>query len=207
MAAPTAHIFKDYLPTLLRMIATWFGPTGCNFLVVVFSLSYITKTIGIPNQTAFTLLMISNVFGVVATVAGGMFADRYGRKPALYLGSIVSLAMTLVFFPILNTGSIPLILAALIVFVSALSFDLGVMILFFGEPFPTSVRYSGAAVTYTVANAIAGGGTPFIAGWLIHVTGGATWPVSAYCALLLLMTVILLHWAPETKGVDLEKGA
>ena len=81
------------------------GPAAIFYLIVVFSLSYITKTLALPKQTGFLLLMGANVCAIAGALAGGMLSDRIGRRKALAIGSIATLAMLFVYFPILDTKS------------------------------------------------------------------------------------------------------
>ena len=52
----------------------------------------------------------------------------------------------------------------------------GTLASFLSEIFPTKVRYSGFAFSFNVANAVFGGTAPFIATWLIHMTGNKMAP-------------------------------
>jgi MHS family proline/betaine transporter-like MFS transporter len=44
------------------------------------------------------------------------------------------------------------------------------------ELFPTPVRYTGFALSFNMANALLGGTAPFVATWLIAVTGSNAAP-------------------------------
>ena len=43
----------------------WAAPATCFYVVNVFSLNYLTNTVGLPSQTAFLSLMTGNVFAVL----------------------------------------------------------------------------------------------------------------------------------------------
>src|ERR1044071_4686090 len=74
--------------TVLRWMLFFCGPAAIFYLIVVFSLSYITKTLALPKQTGFLLLMGANVCAIAGALAGGMLSDRIGRRRALAVGSV-----------------------------------------------------------------------------------------------------------------------
>ncbi|HEX3759114.1 MAG TPA: MFS transporter [Kofleriaceae bacterium] len=191
--------------TVLRWMLFFCGPAAIFYLIVVFSLSYITKTLGMARQSGFSLLMAANVCAIVGALAGGMLSDRIGRVRALAIGSIATLVMLLVYFPILDTRQFVPMLAAMGVFLGFTQFQSGIQPVAFAEAFPTNVRYSGSALAYTGANLIAGSPMPALAVWLLAVCGGSPWGIVAVCIAFNLMSLIAIVTAPETLGTDLHR--
>ena len=70
------------------------------------------------------------------------------------------------------------------------------------ELFPTRLRYSGASIAYQATSIVAGSLAPIIALSLYKASGG-TGMVAAYVIGGLLLTLIAVIAAPETRGVDL----
>src|SRR5690606_882771 len=70
------------------------------------------------------------------------------------------------------------------------------------EMLKASVRYSGIALGNNVTNMCLGGTAPFIATWLIDVTGKSLAQAGyfAFCALLPICAVFFIE---ETKGIEL----
>ena len=66
-----------------------------------------------------------------------------------------------------------------------------------------SVRYSGLALGNNVTNMFLGGTAPFIATYLISLTGNSLAPAGyfVFCAVITLVTVFFIK---ETKGVELQ---
>src|SRR4029079_5574860 len=98
VSGPLREVCRRHGRTVLRWMLFFCGPAAIFYLIVVFSLSYITKTLALPKQTGFLLLMAANVCAMVGALAGGMLSDRIGRTRALAIGSIATLAMLFVYF-------------------------------------------------------------------------------------------------------------
>ncbi|CAE6764588.1 Fosfomycin resistance protein AbaF [Paraburkholderia haematera] len=181
----------------------------CNrimfYLIVVFSLSYVTKTLGVPKQTGVLLLMGANVCAIVGALAGGMLSDRIGRKKALAIGSTGTLLMLFVYFQILDTKSFVPMLTAMGFFLGFTQFQSGIQPVAFAEAFPTNVRYSGSALAYTGANLVAGGPMPVLAVWLFALCNGSPWAVVTVCVTFNVISLIAILTAPETLGIDMNR--
>jgi MFS family permease len=204
-ASPLRDVLRLHARIVVRWTVFFCGPAAIFYLIVVFSLSYITKTLELPRQTGFLLLMGANVCAIAGALAGGMLSDRIGRRKALAIGSVATLAMLFVYFPILDTRSFAPMLAAMGCFLGFTQFQSGIQPVAFAEAFPTQVRYSGSALAYTGANLIAGGPMPVLAVWLFTATGGSPWGIVAVCVVYNLLSLIAIATAPETRGVDLDR--
>lgn len=73
------------------------------------------------------------------------------------------------------------------------------------EVFPTRVRYTASGVTYNVAYALFGGTAPYIATWLIDVTGNPLSP-AIYLTIIAVGAFIATTLMPETAGRQLGAG-
>ncbi|HEX3475059.1 MAG TPA: MFS transporter [Kofleriaceae bacterium] len=202
---PLRDAFRLHGRTVLRWMVFFCGPAAIFYLIVVFSLSYVTKTLALPRQTGFLLLMGANVCAIAGALAGGMLSDRIGRTRALAIGSIATLVMLFVYFPILETRSFVPMLAAMGVFLGFTQFQSGIQPVAFAEAFPTNVRYSGSALAYTGANLVAGSPMPVLAVWLLSICDGSPWGIIAVCVAFNVLSLIAIVTAPETRGVDLDR--
>jgi MFS transporter, MHS family, shikimate and dehydroshikimate transport protein len=72
---------------------------------------------------------------------------------------------------------------------------------YFSELFGSSVRYSGASVSYQLSSVVTGGLAPFIATALLASWGSHA--VAAYMMLLAAITVVATWLAPETYRADI----
>jgi MFS family permease len=198
-------VFLTHPKTIIRLILFWAAPASTYYVVTVFSISYLTKTIGFQSQTAFFCLMAANVVAMLTTVAGGAASDKFGRKPPLIVTSIIMIIIGLVYFPVISTGNVFLVFLAMAIFAGSIQAQSGILPAFFAEHFPTSVRYSGSAAAYTGANLLFAAPTPFFAAWLMQKSGGQVWILTLSCMIVLIVSFIALMMSPETRDNDLTK--
>lgn len=205
VGSPLRDVLRLHWRTVLRWMVFFCGPAAIFYLIVVFSLSYITKTLALPKQTGFLLLMGANVCAIVGALAGGMLSDRIGRTRALAIGSIATLVMLFVYFRILDTRSFVPMLVAMGLFLGFTQFQSGIQPVAFAEAFPTNVRYSGSALAYTGANLVAGSPMPVLAVWLLAICDGSPWGVVAVCVAFNVASLIAIVTGPETLGIDMNR--
>jgi MFS family permease len=203
VSRPLRDVFRLHGRTVLRWMLFFCGPAAIFYLIVVFSLSYITKTLALPKQTGFLLLMGANVCAILGALAGGTLSDKIGRRKALAIGSIATLVMLFVYFRILDTKSFVPMLVAMGLFLGFTQFQSGIQPVAFAEAFPTNVRYSGSALAYTGANLVAGSPMPVLAVWLLSIGNGSPWGVVAVCVAFNVISLIAILTAPETLGIDM----
>ena len=202
---PLVKAFALYPGTILRLLVIWCAPTACFYVITVFSLSYLTKNLGLHSQSAFLCLMGANVIAIGTVIVGGAVSDRIGRKPMMLIASVLTMAIALSYFALLDTKNWYLIFFAMAVFIGSLQIQSGVQPAFFAEPFPTNVRYSGSAAAYTGANLLMGGPTPFICAWLLQHANGQTWVITVFCAVVIGASMIAILASPETRHLDIKR--
>jgi len=206
-ANPLGIVFKFHWRTALRLTLFFCGPAALFYLIVVFSLSYLTKNLGVPKQTGFMLLMVANVCAIVGALAGGYLSDRIGRKRALLIGSFCTLICCLIYFPILNQHSVAMTMAVMGAFLGFTQFQSGIQPVWFAESFPTEARYTGSALSYSGANLLTGGPMPIVAVALLNAFHGSPWAIVAVCGSLNLLSFLMIATSRETKGTALERSA
>jgi MFS family permease len=205
VGSPLRDVLRLHWRPLLRWTLFFCGPAATFYLIVVYSLSYLTRNLEIPKQTGFMLLMGANLCAMVGSLAGGWLSDRIGRKKALALGSAVTLAILLVYFPILGTKSFWPIFAAMGIYLGFTQWQSGIQPVAFAEAFPTNVRYTGSALAYSLANLITGGPMPIIAVWLVITFHGSPWGVVGYVGAINVISLIAILSGPETRGIDMNR--
>jgi MFS family permease len=205
VGSPLRDAVRLHWKTILRLMFFFCGPAAIFYLIVVFSLSYVTKNLGVPKQTAFMLLMGANICAIAGALFGGMLSDRIGRRKALAIGSTVTLLVLFVYFQVLATTSFWPMMLIMGLFLGFTQFQSGIQPVWFAEAFPTNVRYSGSALAYTGANLLTGGPMPILAVWLVSVFDGSPWPVVAVCVALNLLSLAMILTGPETRGIDMNR--
>lgn len=201
---PLRTVIKYHWKTALRLTLFFCGPAALFYLIVVFSLSYLTRHLGVPKQTGFMFLMVANACAILGALAGGYLSDRIGRKRALLIGSFCTLACCLVYFPILNQNSTVMTMTVMGAFLGFTQFQSGIQPVWFAESFPTQARYTGSALSYSGANLLTGGPMPIVAVALLDAFHGSPWAIVAVCGSLNLLSFLMIAISRETRGTALE---
>jgi len=76
----------------------------------------------------------------------------------------------------------------------------GITGVFIAELFPARVRYSGISLGYQMAGMLGGAFAPFVATGLLQWSGGTSWPVATYLAVMSLITLISVCLATTGSG-------
>ena len=202
---PKTSVLRDHGSMILRLMLFWAAPASIFWIVAVFSLGWMTKTVGVPAQTAFLCLMGANLVAVGTTFLGGIASDRFGRKPTLIVLTILMLIWSALFFSIIGTGNPVLIVLAMAAFAGTIQAQSGILPAFFAEPFPTSVRYAGSAFAYTGANLLFAGPAPFFAAWLLERSGGQVSVLTVMCLVLSAISFLSLLTIPESSHLSLKR--
>lgn len=138
----------------------------------------------------------SGMFAYVFMVFGmGHISDKFGRKKVLIGACVAFIVLTVPAFLILNTSqSWPVLLVELAMCATLTAND-GTLSSYLTETFPTSVRFTGFAFSFNLANAIFGGTASFIATVLIALTGSSIAPAwyMVGVAAIALVAMILSH--------------
>lgn len=205
VSSPLRDAFRLHWRTILRMMLFFCGPTAMFYLAVVFTLGYLTNTLGIAKQTGFTLLMIANACAVAGSILGGLLSDRIGRKRTLLMASAATLVIMMVYFPLLGTKDFATMAIAMGLFMGFTQVQTGIQPVAFAEAFPTNVRYSASALAFTGASLFAGGPIPIVATWLLELGHGSPWALVALVATLNVLSFCMIALGPETAGIDMNR--
>lgn len=181
------------------------------FLTTVFSLQYATTQH--PWQTAplfnkidyLSMLMGAIVFMAIASPISAWLSDRIGRRPIFLIGGVATMAIGYYFGDLINSTDI----TTAAIFLSSALFIMGILwtplAAFLPEIFPTNVRYTGAAISFSFGGILGGSLTPYAAASMVRDFGtmGTTyigWFLMLSCGLSMLAVVLL----PETHKQELE---
>ncbi len=199
---PIVIAMRDYRRSLLLAMGMRVAENGLFYIYTVFVLSYGPAALGVSRTTMLWGVTLAALAGLVAIPSFGALSDRVGRRPVYLFGAVFSLVYALPFFWLLETGSPPVIWAAIVIGVAiGHNAMYGPQAAYFSELFGAAVRYSGASLSYQLASVVAGGLAPFIATALLAKWG--TGAVAGYMMLLAGITVFATYAAPETQRGDL----
>jgi MFS family permease len=197
--ALAAYPGKTFFSILLRV-----GENTVYYVIVVFSITYLTVHARLPSQTVMFIMFIANIFQFFSMLFGGYLSDRIGRKACIALGYAGLLVWAFLYFPGLDSGSNVHILGVICMglFFQALCY--GPQAAYFSEIFPTSMRYAGASFCYQIATIVAGSIAPLVATLLLRDYGG-TGPIVTYLAGTVVLSLLALAVLSETRNVSLHE--
>lgn len=165
----TWEVTKAILLGIGRLMG-W-SAAGYTFLVVI--PSYLQSSLNATFQQALIATVLANVGFAVTIIPAGALSDRIGRRPVMLVGTglIVLLA-----WPLLNLLQDPaasLTVKGIGVFIAGAVVGLiaGPGPAMLSEMFPTTVRYTGLGLAYSLSNAVFSGSAGLIITALIKSTG------------------------------------
>ncbi|PKW16083.1 MHS family proline/betaine transporter-like MFS transporter [Saccharopolyspora spinosa] len=196
-SAPVREALRSHGLTMTKL-GLFICTTALSFyMFTTYMTTYLKVTAG--HDASMTLL--SNVLALMFAAAlcplVGRFSDRFGRRVTMFTASGLLVVGGLPAFLLAgNSGLAPAVFGQLLLALGAVSCNVVTAVLLV-ELFPTRVRYTASALTYNLAYAVFGGTAPFIATFLIEVTGDPLAP-AYYLAVASLVALVAASTLPET---------
>ena len=171
---PVVEVLRRNTKTVLLAAGTYVGISTSGYIVLVYYISYATGVLRVPLPTVLTLLLIAAVLFAISVVVSARWADRLGRHRVLLWGNAGLVVASAVFFPLIDTRSVPMIALALGSTLLVQGVYIGTQPAVFAELFPPDIRYSGTSLSNTLGTILGGAVAPSIAASLYAATGTST---------------------------------
>jgi metabolite-proton symporter len=181
--APVVEVLRTARRQVLLAAGTFIAPNAMGYMVTTYSLSYATTFLHVPRATMITMILSAAVVWLAAAGCFAALSDSLGRRRVLVASLIGLVLWSLVFFPLLQTGSTPLMYLALAVLAGLCGAANGPQAALFSEMFRTNVRYSGISLSYQIGSILGGGIAPFLATALYALTMTSV-PITVYLVLM-----------------------
>lgn len=200
---PALDVLRERPKALVLGAGLRVGENISYYILTVFSLTYLVDVAEESRSLALNGLLVGAAVQFFAIPAFAHLSDRIGRKPVYAFGGLGLAAWSLfLLFPLLGSGNVLSIYAALVVGLVLHGAMYGPQAAFITELFPTRIRYSGVSLAYQLTSIVAGSLAPIIALWLYKEYGSAT-PVAIYVAVACAISGLSALLARETRGVEL----
>jgi len=138
--------------------------------------AFLAATTAMNESAALWLSTIAAVAVILVTPVVGLISDRIGRKPALLALAALSAVLPIALFTLMAGGSTAQALLGAVILALVAGGISAVGAVATGEQFDSASRASGLGLGYTVATAIFGGLTPYVAQRLVNATGSPSMP-------------------------------
>ncbi len=190
-------------PREFLIVAAISGGGSCAFYAyTTYMQKFLVNTSGFAKQSATEIMTAALIVFMLSQPVFGLLADRFGRKPMLYLFGFGSMAVSVpVFSALAATTDAVTAFAIILVPLLLLSAYTSISGLIKAELFPAHIRTLGVALPYAIGNTVFGGTAEYVALKFkdLHIESGFYWYVTAIVGMATIGFVML----PETKHASL----
>ncbi len=202
--APVRSVFRNYP----RQLVSVFSVAALMSLSVYSLLTYMPTFLAeTAKLTPTNALVTSSAATVVLTLLIPLFAgisDRVGRRPLLIAGSAALVVLSIPGYLLVSTGTTAGALGGLAILIVGPALIVGTGGAVMVEIFPTKVRYTGSALSQTLAYTLFGGTAAFVSQALVSGTGQSIAPAFYITAVALVVLLMVVFVVPETSRLSLD---
>jgi MHS family proline/betaine transporter-like MFS transporter len=173
---PLLKGIKDYKFELFNMIGIYVLSAMTTYLVFIFMPTFASTIIGMPLAKTTTVTTLAYLAVTLLVPFGGYLSDRVHRTQCMKWAAIGFIFLSYPLFTWIASGNIHHFIFAECVFVLLAACYQGSLNAAIFDLIPTSIRYSMTAVSYNISYSLFGGTAPFVATYLVHLSGNHSVP-------------------------------
>ncbi|ANN18082.1 MFS transporter [Amycolatopsis orientalis] len=184
---PLVAVLREQPKTLLLGVGVGLAAFVVQGTLTTFVLAYGVQA-GHGRQTVLNALTVSSVCAVVGIIGWSAVSDRFGRRPIVLIGALVTAVYGFVLFPLVDSRSGALLVVALVIGQGVLHpMMYGPLAALYTELFATENRYTGASLGYQLAG-LGAGFAPVLFAEFQRASGGpsttaVSLTIAAFCLL------------------------
>jgi len=202
---PLVSLIRTNRKELLLASGAMALPFTVFYLFSVYTLAYITDTLGLDQTLVLGLFIGAMVVNALTLPVFASHSDTIGRKRMFVIGLALTGAWQFPFWFLVDTGNVSLIAIALVVQMTFYGAAFGPMAAFAGEVFAPQVRYTGMAISYNIAGIIGAAPAPIVATFLLSSLGGV-WAIALYAVGVATLSILCTVLLPETRDRTMTSG-
>ena len=173
------------------------------YMVFTYMNTYIRVVANMPTEVALIAGLSASVTALIVIPIAGYTSDLAGRKPVLLTSAILFLLFSYPLFSWINTGSTSSAIIGTTLLAAMQAIFLATSMITMTELFEVRVRVTGLSIGINIPAAIFGGMAPFVATYLIKITGNPVSPALYLIGAAAIATVALV----SIKSSDLTRDA
>jgi MFS family permease len=201
---PLADLLRHEWKAVILAVVTAAGPLAVYIVGVTFTQTYI-RHLGYDSSIALFALAIANGVNLAWFPVCAHLSDKYGRRPTLLIGFLLSILLIGPNFLLVSKGNPFLTMLAFWLLGSLAAGPIyGPLGAFLSEKFSTRTRYTGASIGYQLGSTLGAGLTPLIVTSIFASTGGTS--VIGVCVFLAVfcgISMLCVVLSRETRQADI----
>jgi metabolite-proton symporter len=196
---PMFTVFRSYTRQVVTGVLVCLATFVLFYLMTVFALSWGTTALHYSRTTFLVFQLIGVLFFALTIPISAWFAGR-GRRPIMFAATVLIALFGLVLAPLFTAGTTGA-LAMMVIGLALMGLTYGPLGTVVSELFPTTVRYTGCSLAFSLAGILGASLAPYIATWLAETSGLQY--VGYYLTSSAIVSLIGLFLIRETKDDDL----
>jgi len=201
---PVIDVLRTDARTVLLAAGSYVAISALGYITIVYFVSYATRQLGLTLPLTLALLLGSAVLFAGSIYVSAAWSDRIGRRRVMQWGMAALVLWSVIYFPLADTKSAPLIGLSLAGMLAIQGAYIGPQPAVFSELFPTTIRYSGVSLALTLGTIIGGAPAPTIATFL-YQRAGDSHLITIYVVALAILSWLCVLGLPETYRKDLAR--
>jgi MFS family permease len=200
---PALSVLRHHIRPLLLTIAGKLAEVTLFYLIIVFLLSYATRTGLVPRGEVLGAIVMGAAIQLGTIPFFGWLGDRVGQRLLYGLGGVLVAVLAIPAMAVIDERST---IGLKVVIITGLGLNYALMFgpqaSLYSAQFPPELRYSGLSLGIQLGAALGGGLGPLIATALLEASGGLV-SIGVYLATLGLLATLCawLMRAPSATAV------
>jgi MHS family proline/betaine transporter-like MFS transporter len=187
---PLVELFTKYWKQMLVVVSFAGFSSGVSYIIKGYLSVHFQKFMNLSPDTSFLLLMYTTVIFAILPPFCGMLSTKYTYRKLLRVTSILIIFLYVPIFILISTPNYYALIAGLTLMAVLAASVLTPTYIYFSDLFPTSLRYSGVAVSFNIGITLIGGFTPVMSTFLINTTKLSYSPALYIIALAVIYLVL-----------------
>jgi MFS transporter, MHS family, proline/betaine transporter len=192
-AKPLRHALTYHSGGIARAFAISALGSITYYVGITYVPAFLTSAGALSERVALWLSTIAAVVVILVTPFVGLWSDRIGRRPVLIILALLSAALPITLFALMASGSQLQALLGAVALAAVAGGVSAVGAVATAEQFPGEGRITGLALGATMATAVFGGLTPYVAQLLVKRSGWAMAPGAMIALVALCVLPVFLR--------------